>query len=419
MNSRERLIKTLNHEQPDRVVVDLGSSVVTGISAVAMSNLRKALGLPDVKPKCHDMMQIIAEVDEDLRQALNVDVVGVAPPYSAFGYKNDDWKTWTLPNGLEIQVGGGFTVTQTDEGETLLYPCGDLSAPPCARMPKDGFYFDNILRQGSIEEKDLNAAEDFKNDFVVFSDELIQHFKDQTDYYYEKTVYGINCGNFFCGLGDVAALPGPGQKHPKGIRSVEEWLAAHIINKSYVKDVYEYQVSVAMQNLELLKKALGDKIQVIQISGTDFGTQRCEFISRPMLQEFYLPHYKKLNDWVHENTNWKVMFHSCGSIVNFLDDFVDIGVDILNPVQCSAEGMDPHMLKEKYGDKFVFWGGGADTQNTLQFATPDEVYNEVNERLSIFSPGGGYVFNPIHNIQAGTPVENMLAMFEAVKDFSK
>ena len=130
-------------------------------------------------------------------------------------------------------------------------------------MPANGYYFDNIVRQGSIDEKDLNPREDFKNDFVVFSDEVLQHIKSLTDYYYENTEYGVNCGNWLCGLGDLAALPGPGQKVAKGIRSVEDWLMAHWLNPSYIKEVYEYQVSVVIQNLKLIKDVVGDRIQVI------------------------------------------------------------------------------------------------------------------------------------------------------------
>lgn len=185
----------------------------------------------------------------------------------------------------------------------------------------------------------------------------------------------------------------------------------------YIKEVYEFQTEVAIKKLKQYKEAVGEKIQVIQISGTDFGTQRSEFISPDMYREFYKPYHKKVNDWVHENTTWKTMYHSCGSLVKLLDDFVEVGIDILNPVQCSAAGMEPKFLKEKYGSKLVFWGG-VDTQKTLPFGTPGEVREEVLERLEIFAPGGGFVFNTIHNIQWQTSVENILAIFEAIKEYN-
>lgn len=163
---------------------------------------------------------------------------------------------------------------------------------------------------------------------------------------------------------------------------------------------------------------MGKRIDTIFISGTDFGTQRGEFISPDMFREFYKPYFKKVNDWIHRNTEWKVFYHTCSSVVRLLDDLVDAGVDVLNPVQCSASGMEPEFLKKKYGDKLVFWGG-VDTQKVLPFGTPEEVKNQVRERLSIFSENGGFIFNTIHNIQAQTPVENMLAMFEAVTEFNR
>ena len=130
---------------------------------------------------------------------------------------------------------------------------------------------------------------------------------------------------------------------------------------------------------------------------------------------FYKPYYNKINDWIHKNTKWKTFFHTCGAITSFLQDFYEAGVDILNPVQLSAKGMDGRMLKEQWGDKFVFWGGGVDTQRTLPFGTPEEVYKEVTERLELFSRGGGFVFNTTHNIQSQISAENMLAMFQAIK----
>ena len=126
-----------------------------------------------------------------------------------------------------------------------------------------------------------------------------------------------------------------------------------------------------------------------------------------------------MNDWVHENTSWKTWFHTCGSIINLLPELHEAGVDILNPVQCSATGMDPRMLKEEWGDKFIFWGGGVDTQRVLPFGTPEEVYNQVMERLEIFAPGGGFVFNTIHNIMGPTSPENLQAMFQAIRDYNK
>ena len=194
---------------------------------------------------------------------------------------------------------------------------------------------------------------------------------------------------------------------------------AHKICPDYIHEIYEYQTEIALENAKLFKQACGDKIQAIIISGTDFGTQNGPFMSLDSFREFYKPYYKKINDWVHENTNWKTFYHSCGAVTTFLQDFYEMGVDILNPVQLSAYGMDGHMLKEQWGDKFTFWGGGVDTQKTLPFGTPDEVYAEVTERLELFNKGGGFVFNTVHNIQGQTSAENMMAMFRAIKDFNE
>ena len=162
---------------------------------------------------------------------------------------------------------------------------------------------------------------------------------------------------------------------------------------------------------------MGNKIDVIMVSGTDFGTQNASFISPDMYREFYKPFHKRINDWIHKNTSWKTFYHSCCSIVLFLDDFVEAGVDILNPVQTLAKDMDPKILKERYGDKLVFWGGGVDTQRTLPFGTPEEVRREVKEHCRIFGKDGGFVFNTVYNFQSKVPIENIMAMFQTVKEF--
>jgi len=159
-------------------------------------------------------------------------------------------------------------------------------------------------------------------------------------------------------------------------------------------------------------------VQVVVLSGTDFGTQKGPFCSPATYRDLYKPFHKRLNDWVHDNTIWKTFIHSCGGIDPLIPDMIDAGFDILNPVQCSAEGMEPRDLKSEYGDDLVFWGGGVDTQKTLPFGTPQEVRAEVLSRLEVFAPGGGFVFNTTHNIQPKTPIENLLAMFQALKDFN-
>ncbi|OGO80153.1 MAG: methyltransferase [Clostridiales bacterium GWC2_40_7] len=418
MTPRERLIKTINHEDPGEVVVDLGSSLVTGISASALAKLRKALGLEEHPIRISEPFQVLGEVEEDIRQALGVDVVPIAPADTMFGYSNTNWKPWKLSDGTDVLVGSGFTTTTADDGVTYIYPKGDTNARPSARMPKGGFYFDMIVRQGTFNDDNANARNDFASDYMIFNEEALRYVEEQCNFYYNNTKYGLNGGNFLCGLGDFCPLPGPAIKEPHGIRSPEDWLVAHYTLPSYIKEAYDFQTEVAIENLKLYKQAVGDKVQTIQISGTDFGTQRCEFISPDMYREFYKPYHQKINEWVHNNTNWKTFYHTCGSIINILDDMVECGVDIINPVQCSAVGMDPRFLKEKYGNKLVFWGGGVNTQETLPFGSVDEVRREVLERLEIFAPAGGFVFNTIHNIQSKTPVENIIAIFDAVKEYN-
>jgi uroporphyrinogen-III decarboxylase len=159
-------------------------------------------------------------------------------------------------------------------------------------------------------------------------------------------------------------------------------------------------------------------VNVIFLCGTDFGTQTSAFCSVKTFNNLYFPYYKQVCDWVHAHTPWKVFKHSCGAVSKFLPSFIEAGIDILNPVQCSATGMEPVELKAKFGDHLVFWGGGVDTQHVLPFGTPAEVREQVLRRCEIFAPGGGFVFNTIHNVQAKTPVENIVAMIDAVHEFN-
>jgi uroporphyrinogen-III decarboxylase len=415
MNSLERLTTTLAHKQPDRVCVDFGSTLVTGISVIAVTKLRKALlGEDDYKVKVVDPYQMLGEIDPALQEALGADVLPVTGSKTLFGFEDKDWKPFTMFDGTEVLVPGNFNVTESERGGWLIYPEGDTSVEPTGWMPQSGFYFDALCRQDPIDESNLNP-EDNLEEFGPLSEEEIHHFARQAR---EAKARGMGAVLSVpgTGFGDIALVPAMWLKRTKGIRDVQEWYMSTIARRDYVYAVFEKQCEIGIENLGRLAEALGDTVQVAFVTGTDFGQQHGTFIAPAAYRDLYQPFHKEVNDLIHKHTHWKTFIHSCGSVVDLIPDFIAAGFDILNPVQCSAAGMDARTLKREYGKDLVFWGGAVDTQKTLPFGAPEDVYQEVRERIDIFNDGGGYVFNTIHNLQANTPVENMLAMLEAVKD---
>jgi uroporphyrinogen-III decarboxylase len=205
-------------------------------------------------------------------------------------------------------------------------------------------------------------------------------------------------------------------REPKGVRDLEDWYMSSLIRPDYVREVFDRQTDIAVENLKLYHEAVGDRISVIVICGADFGSQQSMMISPVVFNDLYLPYYQKMTDWIHENTSWKTFKHCCGAIEPLIPLLIEAGFDILNPVQISATGMDPEALKEKYGKQITFWGGGVNTQSTLPNGTPDEVREEVGRLNHIFGKNGGFVFNTIHNVQANVPVENFLAMIKALDE---
>jgi len=241
-------------------------------------------------------------------------------------------------------------------------------------------------------------------------------FKEKAERLYTETDKAIFANFGGTGFGDIALVPAPQLKRTKGIRDIEEWYISTLTRKDYIYEVFERQCDIALANLERIYQVVGNKISLILVTGTDFGAQNGPFISTASYRELYKPFHIRVNKWIHENTKWKTFIHSCGSVMPLIEDFIDAGFDTINPVQCSAANMDPAELKEKFGDRIVFWGGGVDTQRTLPFGDPEEVRKEVRERIRIFGADGGFVFNTIHNVQANTPVDNLLAMYETYKE---
>ncbi|MHC4442153.1 MAG: uroporphyrinogen decarboxylase family protein [Planctomycetota bacterium] len=416
MTSRERVLAALNHRQPDRVPIDFGSTPVSGMHVSCVADLRDYYGLEKRPVKVHEPYQILGLIEEDLMEAMGLDVQSGTDRNTIFGFINQNWKPWKTQQGLDVLVAGDFNTKVEANGDTLIYPQGDTGAPPSGRMPKGGYYFDAIVRQEPIDEAKLNPQDNLE-EFKPIADESLAGIKKDVEKVVStgRAVVANFGGTAF---GDIALVPAPFLKHPKGIRDIAEWYMSTVTRQDYIHKIFSAQCEIALGNLEKAYAALGDAVDVVFICGTDFGTQTSTFCSEETYRSLYMPYYKRINQWVHENTNWKTFKHSCGSVVLFLDAFIESGFDIVNPVQCSAAGMDPGILKNKWGDRLVFWGAGVDTQKVLPFGTADQVREQVLSRCEIFSKNGGFIFNSIHNVQCRTPVENIVAMIDAVHQFS-
>ncbi|MFC1508280.1 uroporphyrinogen decarboxylase family protein [Candidatus Omnitrophota bacterium] len=417
MTSRERIQAALNHKQPDRVPVDFGSTPVSGITVDTVYRLRQELGFdgPDGRVKVSEPYQMLGEVREDLLEWLHGDVIGVSGKMNRIGVPNADWKKWTTFGGSQVLVPGLFNTVPDENGDILQYPEGDKSVPPGLRMPNGGFYHDAIIRQKPFDDGSLKV-EDNLEDFPLVSDESLEEQRKELEWLYDNTDYAIAIIMPGGSLGNVAAVPAPWLKDPKGIRDIEEWYVSHAIRRDFINEIYDGQVEIGLKNLEKIKQAFGNKVDIIYVTGTDFGYQRGPLMSPDVFRELYKPHYRRINDFIHDNTTWKTFTHTCGGIRPLIPEIIEAGFDILNPVQTSADGMGAEELKDDFGDKVVFHGGGVDTQRTLPHGTPDEVYEDVTERIRILNKGGGYIFNTIHNIQSDVPVENIKAMVRAIED---
>jgi len=416
MNTRENAKHALNHETPNRVPLDFGATPVTGMHVSCVAELRRHYGLEQRPVKIHEPYQMLGWLDADLQEAIGVDFDSVWGRTTIFGFENRDWTPWRTPWGQEVLVSAQFRTKEEPNGDVLIHPCGDTSVPPSGRMAAAAFFFDSIMRQPPLDQTALDPADNLE-EFTPLTPDDLAHFARQLDAL-SGTRRSVVCMLPGMALGDIALVPGPFLRRPKGIRDVAEWYMSTVSRTDYIHAVFSGQTEIGLKNLAALQPILADKIDVVMTCGTDFGTQTSTFCSPATFDELYAPYYKKINDWIHTNTNWRTFKHCCGAIETFMDRFIEAGFDIINPVQCSAAGMEPALLKKKYGDRLVFWGGGVDTQKTLPFGTPEQVRTEVLQRCETFATGGGFVFNAIHNVQAKTPLANIVSMLDAVREFN-
>ena len=401
MTSRQRVLTALNHDEPDRVPLDLGGTIMSGIMAHALDRLRRHLGLEPRPVKIYEVFQMLGEVEMDLVERLGIDVLPVEPPVQFFGLRREGWKPWRLWDGTEVLVPGQFEVEVDERGDWLLHTEGDPKRPVEGRMPKGGYYFDMPVLTESHYDFVPPSLDQIRRESHLGSEDL-EFLAARAEALRRDTDKAL-----LLGCWDKVGLPWVG--------SIPDFLVLQALDPGYVRDLFAVRTETALDNLARLARYLGDNIDILGLDGTDYGSQNAELFSPESFKKLYVPFFRRQNDWVHEHTSWKTWLHSCGSITGILPALVETGLDILNPVQTSAAGMDPQWLKAEFGDRLTFWGGGIDTQKTLPFGTPEQVAEQVRERVRIFAPGGGFVFNTIHNIQQDIPPENIVAAYDTAR----
>lgn len=401
MNSRERVIAAINNQQPDRVPIDMGSIAASGIVASAYVRLREKLGLGNNPPQIFNLFGMMVFVEPEVMEYLGIDTMLVPALCPRFGIPIDKWKPWKLLDGTPVQVPVGFETVEDKDGNLLLMVKGEAMG----KMPKDGHHFSEIANTG-MGESGLDSLEDPPDTntqtFSLLTDEDLQFRHDVAQNLYQSTDKAL-----------IVDL----EENIRWNTSIANWMFAVAAAPERCLALHMKKAENLLGKVKQLYEAVGPYVNVFAIY-QDYGAQKSEVISPEAFERLSVPPYKIIFDWIHQNTHWKVMFHSCGSIYKLIPHMIEMGVDILNPVQCETACMGPKQLKDDFGEKLVFWGGGCDTQSMLPHGTPDEVRQQVKERISTLGANGGYVFAPTQDIQADVPAENMVAMFEAAKEYA-
>jgi uroporphyrinogen decarboxylase len=384
---------------PDRVPIDVGATRQSGIAASTYHKLKHRLGL-NTPTRVFDLYQMLAEMEEPVLDRFGADVVGLQKPVVAFGIRNQDWKPWELFDGTPVEVPGGFNPVTEPSGDLLLrHPDG----APMARMPKGGFYFDRLDKYPGATHADPDRLE-----LPLLSSEECDCLHAQAEAYWQNSDRAI-----------IVAMGPPYELFfGLGTGDFQAWMITLATEPDYVRALYQRLTEAWIENLRRLTSAVGNRAQIIQFND-DLGTQDAPFLSVKMFRDLIMPFYKQGLDWIHSNTHMKVFMHNDGAIFDFLPALIEMGVDILNPVQTSAAGMEPAKLKEQFGNQLVFWGGSCDCQGTLAFGTPERVAAEVAESIRVLAPGGGYVLASVHNVQAEVPPENVISLYETALSCGK
>jgi uroporphyrinogen decarboxylase len=382
VDSRMRLLSALNHQQPDRVPFDLGSTQVTGIHRTAYECWRKALQLPCTSTRLCDIVQQLPFVEDDFVEKLSVDIRGLFPRCS-HNWKIDIHET---AGGLEFIDEWGIT-----------HQC-----------PHSGGLYYSVVHH-PLAAADLTPIEINRYSWPdAGAPERIAGLR-QLALSYMAQGKAVALKGIMAGIFEMA----------QRLRGTENLLVDMAANEELAEFLFDKLLQLKLDFWEMALPSLADVIDVVS-EADDYGTQISQIISPTMFRRQIKPRLRRLFERVRAlSPKAKIFFHSCGNIRPLLPDFLELGIDILNPVHINASGMDPIRLKHDFGKEIVFWGGGIDTQQVLPYGTPQKVRDEVHRNLDIFAPGGGFVFNTIHNIQADVPVQNLMAMWDALQEYGK
>ncbi len=409
MTSRERVLQSLNHLEPDRVPIDLSGHRSSGISAIAYARLRKHLALPDRRPRVYDMVQQLAIVDEDVLDLFQVDTIEMG---RGFLLEDGDWKPWVLPDGTACEIPNYIHVERRGEDWLLLHDDGrELGI-----QKKGCLYFEQTYfpyAEKGMEGNDFSDLSDIIGNttwtgvvhpgaHLSLDEEGLKtlasgakKLRESTD----RAIIGLFGGNMF--------------EIPQMLFRMDNYLLDVAMNPDKVAQFSDALYNHHIKNLEKWMKAVGPYIDVV-LFGDDLGGQWGPLIGPETYREFYKPYHQKMWQKAKALADVKVQLHCCGGVYELLPDMIEAGLDAINPVQISCAGMDSRRLKSEFGDRLTFWGGGCDTQHVLPDGTPEEVRKHVMEQVSIFRNGGGFVFQQVHNIMANVPPKNIVTMFEAI-----
>ena len=407
MTPRERVLAALSHRQPDRVPIDFGGHRSSGIAAIAYRRLRRALGLEERPIRVYDPIQQLAVIDEDVLERFGVDTIELG---RGFAQEDEHWTDWILPDGSPCQM-PVWAAPERQEGRWVLR---SESGREVGQMPDGAIYFEQT-NWPYLEEDDLDRLPEAMANCMWIA---------------MRTPPGpLVAGKF----GDQAMVEGARRLRQRTDRAILALFGGNLLeigqflyrndkffmllagNPRRAHEFLDRLLAIHLANLEKFLGLVGPHIDII-LFGDDLGMQTGPQISPAMYREFFKPRHARMWRRAKELADVKVKLHCCGGVRELLPDLIDAGLDAINPVQISCKGMDARELKAQFGDKLTFWGGGCDTHQVLSRGTPEEVRRHVRQQVAILSPGGGFVFQQVHNVLADVPPENVIAMFDAVNE---